>query len=164
MYQKVKSPAEVVVGTLKLVGDLQGPDPRLLEMGQEPAYMGQSLHDPPSVEGWHTGREWINSGSVVKRINFVVDRVSDTDLPGVQSIVERVANGDQAMTPGAFVDRCLEYMGPVDVSEQTRQELVSHAEDEGPISWASDEDYATSSGRVSDMLSLIAATTEYQFG
>ena len=164
MYQKVKSPAEVVVGTLKLVGDLQGPDPRLLEMGQEPAYMGQSLHDPPSVEGWHTGREWINSGSVVKRINFVVDRVSDTDLPGVQNIVERVANGDHAMTPGAFVDRCLEYMGPVDVSEQTRQELVSHAEDEGPISWASDKDYATSSGRVSDMLSLIAATTEYQFG
>ena len=164
MYQKVKSPVEVVVGTLRMVGDLQGPDPRLLEMGQEPAYMGQSLHDPPSVEGWHTGREWINSGSVVKRINFVVDRVSDTDLPGVQSIVDRVANGDQAMTPDAFVDRCLEYMGPVDVSEQTRQELVSHAEDEGPVSWASNEDYATSSGRVSDMLSLIAATTEYQFG
>ena len=164
MYQKVKSPVEVVVGTLRMVGDLQGPDPRLLDMGQEPAYMGQSLHDPPSVEGWHTGREWINSGSVVKRINFVVDRVSDTDLPGVQSIVDRVANGDQAMTPAAFVDRCLEYMGPVDVSEQTREELVSHAEDEGPVSWASDEDYATSSGRVSDMLSLIAATTEYQFG
>ena len=164
MYQKVRSPVEVVVGTLRMVGDLQGPDPRLLEMGQEPAYMGQSLHDPPSVEGWHTGREWINSGSVVKRINFVVDRVSDTELPGVKSIVDRVANGDQAMTPEAFVGRCLEYMGPVDVSEQTRQELVSHAEDEGPVSWASEEDYATSSGRVSDMLSLIAATTEYQFG
>ena len=164
MYQKVKSPAEVVVGTLRMVGDLQGPDPRLLEMGQEPAYMGQSLHDPPSVEGWHTGREWINSGSVVKRINFVVDRVSDTNLPGVRSIVGRVANGDQAMTPEAFVDRCLEHMGPVDVSELTRQELVSHAEDEGPVSWANDEDYAMSAHRVSDMLSLIAATTEYQFG
>ena len=164
MYQKVRSPVEVVVGTLRMVGDLQGPDPRLLEMGQEPAYMGQSLHDPPSVEGWHTGREWINSGSVVKRINFVVDRVSDTELPGVRGIVDRVANGDQAMTPEAFVGRCLEYMGPVDVSEQTRQELVSHAEDEGPVSWSSEEDYATSSGRVSDMLSLIAATTEYQFG
>ena len=100
MYQKVKSPAEVVVGTLRLTGDLQGPDPRLMETGQEPAYMGQSLHDPPSVEGWHTGREWINSGSVVKRINFMVDRLSDTDLPGVQDIVTRVANGEQAMTPG----------------------------------------------------------------
>ena len=164
MYQKVKSPVEVVVGTLRLTGDLRGPDPRLLAMGQEPAYMGQSLHDPPSVEGWHTGREWINSGSVVKRINFVVDRVSDTGLPGVRSIVGRVASDDQAMTPAALVDRCLEFMGPVEVSEQTRQELVSHAEDEGPVSWASDEDYSTSSQRVSDMLSLIAATTEYQFG
>ena len=164
MYQKVKSPVEVVVGTLKMTGDLQGPDPRLLAMGQEPAYMGQSLHDPPSVEGWHTGREWINSGSVVKRINFVVDRVSDTELPGVRDIVGRVASDDQAMTPAALVDRCLEFMGPVEVSEQTRQELVSHAEDEGPVSWATDEDYATSTQRVSDMLSLIAATTEYQFG
>ena len=101
---------------------------------------------------------------MVKRINFVVDRVSDTNLPGVRSIVGRVANGDQAMTPEAFVDRCLEHMGPVDVSELTRQELVSHAEDEGPVSWANDEDYAMSAHRVSDMLSLIAATTEYQFG
>ena len=125
MYQKVKSPAEVVVGTLRLTGDLQGPDPRLMETGQEPAYMGQSLHDPPSVEGWHTGREWINSGSVVKRINFMVDRLSDTDLPGVRSIVARVANGEQAMTPEALVDRCLEFIGPLEVSEQTRSELVS---------------------------------------
>ena len=164
MYQKVKSPAEVVVGTLRLTGDLQGPDPRLMETGQEPAYMGQSLHDPPSVEGWHTGREWINSGSVVKRINFMVDRLSDTDLPGVQSIVARVANGEQAMTPEALVDRCLEFIGPLEVSEQTRSELVSHAEDEGPVSWSCDEDSEVSSRRVGDMLSLIAATTEYQFG
>ena len=28
MYQKVKSPVEVVVGTLKMTGDLQGPGPR----------------------------------------------------------------------------------------------------------------------------------------
>ena len=164
MYQKVKSPVEVVVGTLKLTGDLQGPSPRLAAMGQEPAYMGQSLHDPPSVEGWHTGREWINSGSVVKRINFVVDRVSDTELPGVQSIVSRVSSDDEAMTPAALVDRCLEFIGPVEVSDQTREELISHAEDEGPVSWASDEEYETSSRRVGDMLSLIAATTEYQFG
>ena len=54
MYRKVKSPVEVVVGTLRLTGDLSGPDPRLAAMGQEPAYMGQSLHDPPSVEGCGT--------------------------------------------------------------------------------------------------------------
>ena len=164
MYRKVKSPVEVVVGTLRLTGDLQGPDPRLTAMGQEPAYMGQSLHDPPSVEGWHTGREWINSGSVVKRINFVADRVSDSDLPGVQGLIQRVADDRAAITPAALVDRCLEAMGPMEVSGPTREELVSHAEDEGPVSWDDGQDYETSARRVRDMLALIAATTEYQFG
>ena len=163
MYRKVKSPIDVVVGTHRLTGDLQGPDPRLSAAGQEPAYMGQSLHDPPSVEGWHTGREWINSGSVVKRINFVADRVSNTDLPGVRSIVERVAGSDTAMTPEALVDRCLEMIGPIEVSDDTRNELVSHAEDEGTLAWDTDDEYKTSSRRVGDMLALIAATTEYQF-
>ena len=164
MYQKVKSPVEVVVGTLRLTGDLQGPDPRLSTLGGEPAYMGQGLHDPPSVEGWQTGRDWINSGSVVKRINFVSDHVSNVDLPGVQSIIRRVASNGTATTPEALVDRCLDLMGPVEVSEQTRQELISHADDEGSISWASDEEYANSSRHVGDMLALIAATTDYQFG
>jgi len=164
MYQKVKSPTEVVVGTFRLTGDLQGPDPRLPKLGQEPAYMGQSLHDPPSVEGWQTGRDWINSGSVVKRINFVADRVSDIDLPGIQSLIARVASGGTATTAEALVDRCLDLMGPVEVSETTRWELTSHAEEEGSMSWATDPEYATSARRVGDMLALIAATTDYQFG
>jgi uncharacterized protein (DUF1800 family) len=164
IYRKVKSPAEVVVGTFRLTGDLQGPDPRLTQLGQEPAYMGQSLLDPPSVEGWQTGRDWINSGSVVKRINFVADRVSNIDLPGVQSIINRVASADIATTPESLVERCLDLMGPVQVSEITRQQLTSHAEEEGAMSWATDEEYATSAQRVGDMMALIAASTEYQFG
>jgi len=164
MYQKIKSPAEVVVGTLRLTGDLQGPDPRLSVMGQEPANMGQSLLNPPSVEGWQTGRDWINSGSVVNRINFVADRVGNIDLPGVQSIIAKVASDGTATTPEALVDRCLDLMGPVQVSEKTRQQLASHAEEEGVMLWATDEAYGTSARRVGDMLALIAAATEYQFG
>ncbi len=160
MYRKVKSPVEVVVGTLRLTGDMGGPDPRLMAMGQEPAYMGQSLHDPPSVEGWHTGREWINSGSVVKRINFVADRVSDANLPGVRNMIASVAADGAAITPAALVDRCLDAMGQMEVSDQTREELVSHAEDEGVVSW----DDESSRRRAADMFALIAATTEYQFG
>jgi uncharacterized protein (DUF1800 family) len=164
MYQKVKSPAEVVVGTLRLTGDLQGPDPRLINVGQEPAYMGQSLLDPPSVEGWQTGRNWFNSGSVVSRINFVADRVGNIDLPGVRSIISKVASDGAATTPEALVDRCLDLMGPVQVTDNTRRELASHAEEEGALSWATNQDYATSARRVGDMLALIAAATEYQFG
>jgi uncharacterized protein (DUF1800 family) len=165
VYQKVKSPVEVVVGTLMLTGDLAGPDPRLEGMGKEPGYMGQAILDPPSVEGWHTGKEWINSGSLVKRVNFVADRVSDTELPGVKSIVKRVAESNgSAMTAEALVDQCLDLMGPIEMGEHTRRELLSHAESEGSISWATEEDYTRSSRRVGDMLALIAATREYQFG
>ena len=163
-YQRVKSPIEVVVGTLRLTRDLHGPDVRLEDMAKEPGYMGQEILDPPSVEGWHTGKEWINSGSLVKRVNFVADRVSDIELPGVQDIIKRVAATDKAMTSDAMVDRCLDQMGPLDVSERTRKELIAQAESEGPISLSSGAEYAGFSQRVGGMLALIAATREYQFG
>ena len=160
MYEKVKSPVEVVVGTLRLTGDLQGPDPRLEPTAKEPGYMGQDILDPPSVEGWHTGKEWINSGALVRRINFVADRVSNLELPGVQSIVRRVAANDTAISAEAMVDRCLDQMGPTEASESTRNELIAEAEAGAPITCGTEE----FSRRVTDTLALIAATREYQFG
>ncbi len=165
MYQKVKSPVEVVVGTLRMTEDLLGADPRLEEMANHAGYMGQEILDPPSVEGWHTGREWINSGSLVKRVNFVADRVNDVDLPGVQSMIRRIAGSNgQSMSAEALVDHCLDLMGPIEVAESTKAELVTNVESEGAISWATDADYAKSSRRVGETLALIAATREYQFG
>ena len=155
-YKKMKSPVEVVVGTLKFTQDLQGPDPRLESVSKQPGYMGQDILDPPSVEGWHTGKEWINSGALVNRVNFVAERVGNTDLPGVRSIIDRVASRETAITPDALVDRCLDQMGPLEVSVVTRKELLDHAERDG-------ED-ADLPRRVADMLALIAATREDQFG
>ena len=155
-YKKMKSPVEVVVGTLKFTQDLQGPDPRLESVSKQPGYMGQDILDPPSVEGWHTGKEWINSGALVNRVNFVAERVGNTDLPGVRSIIDRVASRETAITPDALVDRCLDQMGPLEVSAVTRKELLDHAESDGEDSELP--------RRVADMLALIAATREYQFG
>ena len=163
-YQRVKSPVEVVVGTLRLTRDLQGPDLRLEAEGREPEYMGQSILNPPSVEGWHTGKEWVNSGSLVRRVNFVADRVSNVELPGVQDIIRMVASTDKAMAAEALVDRCLVQMGPLEVSESTHQELIAQAESEGPISLSTGAEYAGFAQRVGGMLALIAATREYQFG
>jgi uncharacterized protein (DUF1800 family) len=163
-FQKVRSPIEVVVGTLKLIEDLQGPDPRLETMSREPGLMGQDILDPPSVEGWHTGKEWINSGALVKRVNFVADRIGDTNMKGVQNIVKRVAETDQDITPDVLVDRCLDQMGPLEVSGVTREELVAHAATEKLEDLSSKEGYAGFSIHVASMLALIASTKEYQFG
>ena len=164
-YKRVMSPAEVIVGALKLSGDMNGPDPRWGELDRKQELMGQAILDPPSVEGWHTGKEWINSGALINRVNFLSERVTDTSLPGVKAIIERIAasNGKE-MSPETMLDECLDQMGPLEVSEETRAELLEQALGQGALSWETQSDYETSSRRVADMLALIVGTREYQFG
>ena len=152
----------MVVGTLRLVGGFEFPGPGLGEMARQPTYMGQDLLNPPSVEGWHTGVEWINSGSLMRRINFTADMVSDVSRPGIRSMIGRMqAQGD--LTPQAMVDYCLDLMGPLEVDDATREELVSHAQNEGNLSWGTDGDVASSSERISEMLQLIVSLRDYQY-
>ena len=166
MYKHVLNPAEVVAGTLRVTGALSEPHPDWEDVALEPMFMGQSLHDPPSVEGWHTGHEWINSGALVRRVNFMSDKFSDTSLPGVQDIIRRVAaSNGTAMTADDLVDHCLDLMGPITVRDKTRQELVEYVAGEGgQVSWQSPEDFAHASRITSKVLALIAGTREYQFG
>ena len=123
--------------------------------------MGQELLNPPSVEGWHTGPEWINSGALMKRINFTADMVGDVTKPGVSAIVGRVkAQGD--LSSENFVDACLDLMGPMEVTDDTRRELVEHASESGTLSWGANSDEG-STERVGEMLQLIVSTREYQY-
>ena len=163
VYKKVRSPIELVVGTLHLVEDMIGPDPRIQDTADIPGYMGQVLLDPPSVEGWHTGTEWINSGALVKRVNFVSDKMSDIKLAGVQKIISRIAAVGELMSPELFVESCLEQMGPLPVEEETRAELLAHAREQGDLVWGG-PCYDDSVVRVAEMLALIGSTREYQFG
>ena len=160
-FAKMKSPAEVVVGTYKLVGGHNFPGLGFGLKSVQPNFMGQDLLDPPSVEGWHTGQEWINSGSLMSRINFVADLVGDISLPGVQSLINRLkAQGD--LTPEALVDGCLEILGPLEVESKTRQHLIQQAEEGGSLRWGAEEE-SVSTKRVAEMLELIVASREYQF-
>ncbi len=159
-YSKIKSPAEVVASTLKMVGSYQRPEPTIPDIGPEATYMGQSLLDPPSVEGWYTGQEWINSGSLLARINFVADRVANTSLPGIQTIIDRI-KGDGVNTPEELVGASLEYMGFLEVGDETMSQLLDHAKSDGNMNWG---DEAAAGTRIGEMLALVGATTEYQFG
>ena len=158
-FEKIKSPAEVVAGTLRMVGQFQFPEPGIKDIGNQPTYMGQALMDPPSVEGWHTGSEWINSGSLLARINFVADRVADTTLPGVKSIVDKM-KGDGISSSEQLLDACLDNMGYLVLNDETRDHLSKHAALAGNVDWS---DESTTSERIGEMLALISATTEYQF-
>jgi hypothetical protein len=128
------------------------------EVAMQPTYMGQDLLNPPSVEGWHTGAEWINSGSLMARINYAADMYGDASRPGVQDIIARLkAKG--TMTPEALVEGCLDLMGPLEVGAETLEELMGQAQSGGDLSW----DAADAEQRVGEMLQLIVAMREYQF-
>ena len=159
-YSKIKSPAEVVASTLKMVGSYQTPEPTIPDIGPESTYMGQSLLDPPSVEGWYTGQEWINSGSLLARINFVADRVANTSLPGISAIIGHIKS-DGINSPEELVEASLEHMGFLEVGDETMSQLLDHAKAEGNMNW---NDEAAAGTRVGEMLALVGATTEYQFG
>ena len=164
-FAKVKSPVELMVGILRLVGDYGEPDDTLRdEVVALCEAMGQELLNPPSVEGWHTGEEWINSGALVERVNLAVGKVRDSSKPGVGSIVDSVLGGGGAVSPETIVDRCLELLGPMEVSESTRNSLaesVSSSKGNGAHSHGGD---GTAEETVARALSLIVSTREYQFG
>ncbi|MCH7744937.1 MAG: DUF1800 domain-containing protein [Chloroflexi bacterium] len=159
-FSKIKSPAEVVVSTLRLMGDAELPSPKLFEWSNQIMYMGQDLLNPPSVEGWHTGVEWINSGSLMKRTNFLAEMVSEAHHPGIRSIIDYVKS--EATTPDALVDRCLDILGPIEVADSTRAELLAHAASEGDLV-LDDKDSPESARRIAEMLQLIMSTKEYMF-
>ena len=69
-YARIKSPAEMVVGTMRLAGPIELPSDETYYAQSVCASMGQALLRPPSVEGWQGGSEWINTGAYVERINF----------------------------------------------------------------------------------------------
>ena len=158
-FAKVKSPAETVVGTLRLVGDFTSPKPELHPVAMEIRYMGQDLMNPPTVEGWHTGQEWIDSGTLVERINFAADQVGKIDLPGVRDIIARIRANAATLSPGQLVDECLDMLGAYELPEETCAQLADHAAKGGELH-TGDEEFAS---RVGQMLQLIVSTQEYQF-
>ncbi len=156
-FQRVKSPIETVIGTLRLVGDWTEPKPGFEFIFDEMKHMGQEIFNPPSVEGWHTGREWIDGGTLVHRINFTADFVGDVKQPGVREIIDRLADQGPVISPEDMVDTTSLLMGHYELSPETREMLAASLAKGGTIN----TDTAEFADRVSELLQMIVATKEY---
>lgn len=161
-FTHVKSPTEFVAGVLKLSGEFAEPAPNLHKLETTIVTMGQKLMDPPSVEGWHTGKEWIDGGTLTERVNYAVDTLNDPKKPGVKAIIDRVRASGQ-IAPNELVNKLLELSGSLEVDAATRDVLIAHAESEGELDWSSGSAIEASTTRVVRMLTLVVATREYQF-
>ena len=162
-FAKVKSPAEVVAGTLRMVEEHREIKLGLFQHSQEPKYMGMDLMNPPTVEGWHTGREWIDSGTLVERINYASELLGNTELPGVKGLINRLMSRGDSLSPETFVDGCLDLIGPITVDDGTRSELVAHAQKSGDLRHSSSSEQSDFTRRTGEMVQMIASTAEFQF-
>ena len=159
-FARVKSPVELVVGTLRQAGGFDGPTYDVYASAAACGYMGQALLNPPSVEGWQGGDEWINTGTVVERVNYASDMMGDTSNPGVQAIFARLRRDSEGVVPdaGTLVDQCLDLMGPLSLPADTRQGIVEFAKEQGEVGLATPEGEAS----VAALLQVIVSTREYQ--
>jgi uncharacterized protein (DUF1800 family) len=162
-FARVKGPVELVVGAIRMAGSYRTPTLGVHQLAHQAFYMGQGLLQPPTVEGWHEGIEWIDSGALVERVNFCAKEVSNVNNPGVRAIIERLASEDGGrLAPEELVDRCLDLLGPVAVSDRTRAALIEFASRDGEVDLKGHQPGDDSEKRVSAMLRLVASTKEYQ--
>ncbi len=93
---KIRSPAELVVGTIR---SLRTPVRDIALLSQAMGMMGQALFNPPSVAGWDGGRSWINTSTL-----FVRQNVCNYLITGKLPFEDGWTADDIAYDPGALLE------------------------------------------------------------
>ena len=162
-YSKVKSPVELVAGVLRLTGEFDKPGREIIERFTQAEYMGQRLNDPPSVEGWHQGTDWLNTGTLVERVNFAGQQMLDAEKAGVRAMIARITSKNESViSPEGLVEAILDQLGALAVSEDTRRELVQFASIGGEVQLGSGSPDAETRQRIVEVLQMAASTQEFQ--
>ena len=80
-------------------------------------------------------------------------------------MISRIASdGEEAITPERLVDACLDEIGAISVSDETKAVLVEFASQGGDLSVGSPVPDEQTSRRIGDLLAMVSATPEYQRG
>ena len=157
-FSRVRSPAELVINTIILNGQHRDP----YEFGirflvRAAADMGQELMNPPTVEGWHSGHEWIDSSFLIERVNFAVDRLGNADYPGVRKMIDHVGQMRSSFTADQLLDACLYELGCWELEEKSRRVIL---DDVGEMNVAAGDEAFDEA--VTLMFEYIASSREFQ--
>ena len=115
--------------------------------------MGQTLFEPPDVNGWDLGRGWFSTGSMLARMNFASTLAANQRF-------------NLARDAGAFRSSAEKVMGyymtrftPAPFDNQPYAELVAYLNGGG--SWTGSD--AQVNARAPGLARLIVGSSEYQF-
>ena len=151
-YKKVKGPAEFAAGVLRLSKEFDVPTRDLIPRHRQIGWMGQELSNPTSVEGWHEGQEWIDTGALVERINFASEFLGNKENNGVKQIIKNIESSSSGhLTSAEIVSACLMELGDLLIDQSTYDALVEFSDSVEGVS-----------EKISGVLGLIGSTKEFQ--
>jgi hypothetical protein len=115
--------------------------------------MGQTLFEPPDVNGWELGPGWFGTGAMLARMNFAASLAANQRF--------NVARAANRSTPEALVDWfLLEKLTPAAFELTPYRELQAYAR-AGITTWNATDGQVTP--KVAGLLRLIVGAAEYQF-
>lgn len=122
--EHVTSPAEYVIGTLRVLGARTNGD----RLPGWVAAMGQDLFNPPNVAGWPGGLTWMTSVRQLERFDFAWRVASArSEEPELSTPTKPLLAGlGKAATPAETVDHVLEVLGPVGAAAEARAALADY--------------------------------------
>lgn len=126
--RKVRSPVDMAVGLLRALDGATN----LVQLAEGTADLGQSLFQPPNVKGWDGGRAWINSSTLLGRVNLVgkILGASETRFGhGEEGLASAI--GAAGATPTEAVDRLLDLLVAEPIPSAARDSLIDLARDDG---------------------------------
>ena len=102
--------------------------------------MGQDILAPPSVKGWDGEEAWINSATLLNRINFA-NRISQSRplYRYLEPIVQQYAVENNVGVEVAWVDYLALALGPLKLAPTARETLVAFAKGDGPYAGHTDQ-------------------------
>jgi uncharacterized protein (DUF1800 family) len=118
----IKGPAELVASTVRSLSI----DTTFVSLRRGVEAMGQELLDPPDVSGWDGGVTWINSSTLLERVNLA-NAVSNGRSQNLTFHPGSLA-GETAADSEALVDIYVDLLLGGEVADVTRTALVEHAE------------------------------------
>lgn len=159
-HAKIKSPAEYVIGTLKLlqINELDAGIPKAMEK------MGQSLFMPPNVKGWDGGTAWIATDKMMQRFNFA-SKMSTERFNEVlrQSTPLQIVEKQGLNNSKQIVEYFLALMLDSDVPASTQKRLVAYVASDingNPVDRIPDE--KTLDAKLRGLTHLIMTLPTYQ--
>jgi uncharacterized protein (DUF1800 family) len=114
--------------------------------------MGQTLFEPPDVNGWELGKGWFSTGGMLARMNFAAT------LAANQSFNLATASSNAAGSPESLVDFFLDRLSPFPYDASARQELAAYLEAGGAWTGSATQVRTKAAG----LARLIVGSAEYQ--